>query len=237
MTPAAAPRARHARRTRALPPAFYDRETAVVARELLGAVLECHTPDGLASGIIVETEAYLGPHDPACHAVAGLTARTRHLHGPPGVAYVYRIYGAHWCVNAVTQPEGVGSAVLVRALEPLDGVDLMRARRTTARRDRDLANGPGKLCAALGIDSRHDGLPLRDGPLVIRAATPVAPDDIVVTPRIGISRAAAWPLRYFVRGSLFVSPTPRHFPQRSWTHEGTPSGFLSGRDGLRSRRA
>jgi DNA-3-methyladenine glycosylase len=212
----------------AFPPAFYDRDPRVVARELLGAVLACRTPDGVASGRVVETEAYLGPHDPACHAVAGRTARTWHLHGPPGVAYVYRIYGLHWCVNAVTLPEGVGSAVLVRALEPLDGVALMRARRPGVRRDQDLTNGPGKLCVALGIDARFDGRPLDGraprggaendaGALTLRAGAPVSDDAVVVTPRIGITRAADWPLRYFVADSAFVSRTPPAFPRARYS--------------------
>jgi DNA-3-methyladenine glycosylase len=203
-------------------PDFYDRDPRLVARELLGAVLECRTPEGLASGRIVEAEAYLGPHDPACHAVAGRTARTWHLHGPPGVAYVYRIYGMHWCFNAVTLPEGVGSAVLVRAVEPLAGLPLMRARRAlrvaTTRAERELTNGPGKLCAALGIDGRHDGLWLDGagndaGALALRAGAPVADDAVLVTPRIGITRAADWPLRYLVADSPFVSRTPAAFPR------------------------
>jgi DNA-3-methyladenine glycosylase len=206
------------------PPAFYDRDPRRVARELLGAVLECRTPAGVASGRVVETEAYLGPHDPACHAVAGRTRRTWHLHGPPGVAYVYRIYGAHWCVNAVTLPEGIGSAVLVRAIVPLGGIDLMRARRaspsaTRERSDRDLTNGPGKLCAALGITGALDGLPL-DGTASAAGALVLCPDagyadaDVVVTPRIGITRAADWALRYVVRGEPFASRTPAAFFRR-----------------------
>jgi DNA-3-methyladenine glycosylase len=181
---------------------------------MLGAILECTTDDGVASGRIVETEAYLGPHDPACHAVAGLTPRTRDLHGPPGIAYVYRIYGMHWCFNAVTEAAGVGAAVLVRAVEPIEGVELMRARRPRARRDRDLTNGPGKLCAALGISGAHSGLALQRAPLVVRPGAPVRDADVFVTPRIGITRAAEWPLRYCVRDSEFVSATPSHF-QRS----------------------
>lgn len=209
-----------------------------MARELLGAVLECRTPAGTVAGRIVETEAYLGPHDPACHAVAGRTARTWHLHGPPGRAYVYRIYGLHWCFNAVTLPEGVGSAVLVRAVEPLGDLALARARRPGVRRDADLTNGPGKLCAALGLDARFDGASLDgtvlDGTppdvpptsdplggagngayaLTLRPAAAIPDDAVVVTPRIGITRAADWPLRYLVRDSAYVSRTPRGFYRR-----------------------
>jgi len=194
-----------ARSGRALPIAFYDRPTEQVARDLLGAVLECTTPMGTASGRIVETEAYLGPDDPACHAVAGLTERTRHLHGPPGIAYVYFIYGVHWCFNAVTREQGHGSAVLVRAVEPVAGVQLMRERRGAVRRDIDLTNGPGKLCQALGIDGSLDGSRLSQGPLRILAGDVVDDTQVEVTPRIGITRAADWPLRWLVRGNPYVS--------------------------------
>ncbi len=200
----------------ALEPAFYDRPTERVARDLLGAVMECDGPDGTSSGRIVETEAYLGPHDAACHAVAGRTQRTWHLHGPAGVAYVYRIYGMYWCFNAVTGPEGQGSAVLVRALEPVDGVALMRRRRPTARRDCDLTNGPGKLCLALGIDGSHDGSTLDRPPLLVRQGQPVPDADVLVSPRIGITRAADWPLRWFVRDNEYVSRTPRAFMQQPY---------------------
>ena len=184
---------------------FYDRETEIVARELLGAVLECRTEEGLASGIIVETEAYIGEHDAACHAAVGRTRRTEPLYGPPGNAYVYFIYGMHWCINAVTRGEGLPSAVLIRALEPLDGLSLMRRRRRKARSDRELTNGPGKLCAALGIDRRMNGLPLQRYPIVIRGGDRVGDGDVETTPRIGITQAADWPLRFFVRGNPFVS--------------------------------
>ena len=211
--------ARSARRSRFGPPLprdFYDRATELVARDMLGAVLECTTPDGVASGRIVETEAYLGEHDDACHAVVGRTRRTEPLYGAPGTAYVYLIYGMHWCMNAVTRAEGLPSAVLVRALEPIDGVELMRERRGAPRRDVDLTNGPGKLCRALGIVGAHDGTSLLRGPLVVRAGDPVADADVEVSPRIGITRAADWPLRYYLRGHPWVSRAPGHFFRRPY---------------------
>lgn len=194
---AASARARPSRRP--LPASFYDRETEQVARELLGAVLEHRTADGVARGRIIETEAYLGPHDPACHAAVGLTPRNRHLHGPPGTAYVYFIYGLHWCVNAVTREVGHGSAVLIRAIEPVTGIELMRRRRGVLR-DADLANGPAKLCQALAITGALDGVRLDRGPLRILAGAPVPDEYVVAGPRVGISKAVDWPLRFRVRG-------------------------------------
>jgi DNA-3-methyladenine glycosylase len=182
-----------------LPPAFYDRDAAVVARDLLGAVLRHETSEGVVSGRIVETEAYLGPHDPASHSAVGRTARTWHMFGPPGTAYVYFIYGMHWCVNAVTGADGYGAAVLIRAVEPIEGVSVMRARRPKARCDRDLANGPGKVCAALGITREHDGQPLTgETALTICAGEAVADERVAVGPRIGISKAVDWPARFLV---------------------------------------
>lgn len=213
----AAPRARRPRLGAPLSHAFYDRPTETVSRELLGAVLECETSEGVTRGVIVETEAYLGPHDPACHAVAGLTSRTEHLFGPPGRSYVYLIYGMYWCFNAVTRERGHGSAVLVRAVSPTDGLELMRRRRPKAKRDRDLTNGPGKLCLAMGIDGDMSGCSLRAGPVVIRRGADVPDDDVVVTPRIGITRAAEWPLRYHVRGDPYVSATPPSFTRTRYT--------------------
>ncbi len=211
MTSSAAQHARRPGRRTVLPARFYARDTETVARELLGAVLECRTPQGVAGGRIVETEAYLGEHDAACHAAAGLTARTAPLYGPPGTAYVYFVYGMHWCVNAVTRPRGEPSAVLIRAVEPVQGLALMRRRRGAVRRDPDLTNGPAKLCEALGIDARHNTGSLQRAPLVIRAGTPVSDADVVVTPRIGIRRAADWPLRFAVAGSPYVSRAPSGF--------------------------
>lgn len=195
--------------SRILPRRFYDRDTEIVAREMLGAIVECETDAGRASGIIVETEAYVGEHDPACHAAAGRTRRTEPLYGPPGLSYVYFIYGVHWCFNAVTRAKGLPSAVLVRAVEPLDGIELMKKRRGPAVHGVNLTNGPGKLCAALGIDGNMNGLPLQRGPLVIREGERVAAARIVTTSRIGISKAADWKLRYYVRDNPWVSRTIR----------------------------
>ncbi len=191
-----------------LPADFYSRDTELVARDMLGAILECSTPEGVASGRIVETEAYLGEHDPACHAAVGRTARTSPLYGPPGTAYVYFIYGMHWCVNAVTRAHGLPSAVLIRALEPLNGVDLMRRRRPGARRSEDLTSGPARLCSALGITGAHNGTSLQRPPLLVRRGEPVPDAAVQTTPRIGITKAADWPLRWIVAGNPYVSGRP-----------------------------
>ena len=191
-----------------LPRLFYDREADLVARDLLGAILEHRTEDGTVRGRIVEVEAYMGPHDPACHAAAGLTQRTRALFGPPGSAYVYFIYGNHWCVNAVTREAGYGAAVLIRALEPLSGLALMRRRRPAARDDHELANGPGKLCAALGIDARQNEVSLQMGALRILSASGVEEAAVRVSPRVGITKAAAEMLRYFIADNAYVSRVP-----------------------------
>lgn len=172
-------------------------------------MLVCRTELGLTAGRIVETEAYVGEHDLACHAAAGRTTRTDPLYGEPGTSYVYFVYGVHWCFNAVTRPAGLPSAVLVRAVEPLDGVTLMRARRVAARRDVDLTNGPGKLCQAMGITGAHNRLTLQRPPIQIVRGEPVADRDVEVTPRIGITQCADWPLRWVISGNPYVSRAPR----------------------------
>ena len=212
----AASTARRSRLGAPLSASFYDRPTEVVARELLGAVMQGATPEGVTRATIVETEAYLGPHDPACHAAAGVTARTKPLFGAPGTAYVYFIYGMYWCFNAVTRERGHGSAVLVRAVHPVAGLELMRQRRARVRRDRDLTNGPGKLCLAMSIVGSVSGTSLRTGPVVIRAGHAVPDTDVIVTARIGITKAADWPLRYLVRDDPFVSATPAEFTRRAY---------------------
>ena len=204
MTRAAAQPARRRVWGKPLPRQFYNRATELVARELLGAVLERRSREGVTRGRIVETEAYLGPHDPACHAAAGLTERNRCLFGPPGTAYVYFIYGIHWCVNAVTRERGFGSAVLIRALEPMSGMELMVARRGLSD-IHALTSGPAKLCEALDITGALDGVRLERGPLRILAGEPVPDEQVVVTSRIGIRKAADWPLRFVIQGSPFVS--------------------------------
>jgi DNA-3-methyladenine glycosylase len=162
------------------------------------------------SGRIVETEAYLGPHDPASHAAEriGRTRRNTSMFAAPGTAYVYRIYGVHWCLNAVTMRIDYPSAVLIRALEPADGIAVMRRRRwpdAPAGSDRLIASGPGKLAAALGITGELDGHDLLQPPLFIEPGEPVEDTKVVVGPRIGITQAADWPLRYWVAECPWVS--------------------------------
>ena len=156
------------------------------------------------AGRIVETEAYVGPDDPACHAYGGRrTARTEWLYGPPGSAYIYFTYGMHWCLNAVTGNEGYPAAVLIRALEPVAGLPTMRRRRGPVP-DRALCAGPARLCAALGITGRLNGAALQEGPLrIVRMAR--VRREITTTPRIGISRATDWPLRYVLANSPWAS--------------------------------
>ena len=182
---------------RILPRSFYARATVEVARGLLGKVLV----HGVTAGIIVETEAYLGGEDLAAHSARGLTARTRVIFGPPGHAYVYLIYGMYECLNLVAEPDGRPGCVLIRALEPVSGVELMQARRGAIRKVAQLANGPGKLTLALGITRAHNGADVTRGSLVVREAAGTGDREIEVTPRIGITRSAELPLRFVLLGS------------------------------------
>jgi DNA-3-methyladenine glycosylase len=184
--------------------AFYDRATIDVSRDLLGKVL-VHGP---TAGIIVETEAYLGGEDLASHSARGVTERTRVIFGPPGHAYVYFIYGMYECLNLVAEPEGVPGCVLIRALEPVAGIELMRQRRPAARKVEDLASGPGKLTLAMAITRAQNGADVTRGALVIRQPREKRHVDIVVTPRIGITKCEDLPLRFVVQGSRFVSGKP-----------------------------
>jgi DNA-3-methyladenine glycosylase len=193
-----------------LPRSFYEPGAAGVAMELLGHWLIHRTPQGVAGGVIVETEAYV-IGDPASHFYTGITPRNRVIWGEPGFSYVYFIYGMHYCFNTVCHPAGSAEAVLVRAIEPTFGRDVIVNNRATAH-PRNLTNGPARLCAALGIDKSCDGLDLcapgaaltvARNPEVARTRDELGP--VVTTTRIGINKAADWPLRFYLSGSRFVS--------------------------------
>ncbi len=193
-----------------LPRRFYFHDTVTVARSLLGCVLWRRAGRSLLAARIVETEAYLGANDAASHARRGLrSARNQSMYLEGGHAYVYFTYGMHWCLNVVTQEADIAEAVLLRAAQPLRGIDKMRERRPKAKRDFDLMNGPGKLCAALEIDRSLDGESLRGTRLYITDRDiEVGDHEIAVTPRIGIegaTGAAHWPLRFLLRDNLYVS--------------------------------
>jgi DNA-3-methyladenine glycosylase len=183
------------------PRAFYNRPVIEVARALLGTVLV----HGGTAGRVVETEAYLGLQDRAAHSWRGITPRTRVMFGEPGHAYVYLIYGMYECLNVVAEPPGSPGCVLIRALEPLEGLPRMRRRRPAVRGIEDLANGPGKLTLALGISRRHNGVDLTRGSLTIHPPAHPEKFQIGVSPRIGIKHCADWPLRFFIEGNRFVS--------------------------------
>lgn len=189
---------------RPLRQSFYDREPAVVARELLGALLIHNSEDGMTVGRIVETEAYLAENDTACHAYRGMTRRNASMFGPPGMAYVYAIH-SRWCLNAVTQPAGTASAVLIRAVEPIEGHELM-AQRRGRERELELCRGPGRLCQAFAVDRRFDGSELfGDGPLWIASGSPLSESETGVSTRIGVTSAQDLELRFFHRNCRFVS--------------------------------
>ena len=178
-------------------------ETRALARALLGRVLVRASDDGVTAGRIVETEAYL-PGDPACHAFRGMTARNATLFGPPHRAYVYLIYGTSYCFNLSSEPDGKGAGVLVRALEPIEGLELMERRRAT-HTQRDLCRGPGRLCRALAIDRAFDGTdPFTDARLWLAYAG-VLGARIRRSPRIGVTAAAERRLRFYAAGSPYVS--------------------------------
>ena len=178
-----------------LPPSFFEKPTLAVAHDLIGTRLVHETDEGTAAGVIVEVEAYLGPHDLAAHSARGLTARTRVMFGPPGHAYIYLIYGMYYCMNVVTQAEGTASAVLLRAIEPVANVD----GRT---------QGPGLLCRAMCIDKQLNGHDLLSDDFYIAADDATPRITIVKRPRIGVDYAGQWArrlLRFYMRGNVYVS--------------------------------
>lgn len=213
-----------ARETFGSPPAraFYDRDAVTVARDLLNGVLVRVLPEGVVAGRITETEAYT-QEDPSSHSFGGKRTRNTAMFGAPGHAYIYYIYGAHYCLNAVTGAEGVGEAVLIRALEPLVGVELMQLRRgltetapprteaaaerARLRRLQTLCGGPGRLCQAFGLDQTFNGADLTLGPplWIAPPRDPADPEAILATPRIGISRAQDYLWRFTLRGDPFTS--------------------------------
>jgi DNA-3-methyladenine glycosylase len=193
------------RRAATLPVAFFRRPAEVVAAELLGMVLVSSVGGELTEGRIVETEAYLGYDDPASHGyLHRRNARNEALFGPPGSWYVYLSYGMHWCANLVCQRVGLASAVLLRALEPLTGLETMRQRRGCVP-DRELCSGPGKLSQALGITRDLDGSRMPGSVVVVRRPDSIEEIAIAATPRIGITKAADWPLRFHLARSPWTS--------------------------------
>ena len=189
-----------------LPHSFYEQKTIDVAKQLLGKYLVRKHPEGKTIGRIVETEAYIGPQDLACHASRGRTARTEVMFGPAGRAYVYFIYGFYNMLNLVTEATNYPAAVLIRAVEPMDGIELMKTRRQNGSL-RNLASGPGKLCQAFAVDRTLNGADLSGNALYVEDRSEPAAK-IRATPRIGVDYAGKWkskPYRFLIRGSEFVS--------------------------------
>lgn len=191
--------------------AFFDRPAKSVAPDLLGARLVSTVGGRGATGVIVEVEAYTGPDDPASHAAAriGRTRRNSPMFGPPGTAYIYLSYGMHWCLNVVTGAIGDPCAVLLRGVDPIEGLAVMVARRG---RERDLTSGPGRVGQAFGITDVLNAHDFSSPPLRLLPGWPIPPESIEVSPRVGVSRAQDWPLRFSVRGNASVS----------WAHRSSP---------------
>jgi DNA-3-methyladenine glycosylase len=208
--------------TGVLPRDFFARSSLEVAPDLLGCVIAHQTAEGLVAVMLTEVEAYDGEADPASHAYHGRTARNAVMFGPPGHVYVYFTYGMHFCMNLVCRPEHGASAVLLRAGRVIEGVPLATARRSrhltrTLPREVDLARGPARLCEALSVDLSHDGADASDPASPLRALpapAPVPAADISTGPRVGISRAADVPWRFWITGEPTVSPYRAHVPRR-----------------------
>jgi len=206
-----------------LPREFFLRDAASVARDLLGTCLRSTVGGVEVEGVVVETEAYLGPEDPASHAAEriGRTPRNESMHGPPGRAYVYRSYGIHWCLNVVTGEEGFPAAVLLRALAIIRGQEQARERRGGRE---PLCAGPGRLSQALGVTGVLDGHPLATPPLELLRGWPVPDERVAVSGRVGIREAAHWPLRFYLLDHPEVSRGPRGGASTPLTLPGRPPG-------------
>jgi DNA-3-methyladenine glycosylase len=193
--------------SRKLPRSFYNRPTLDVARDLLGKIIVCNFPQGRLEARIVEVEAYIGEDDPACHAAPGLTARNRVMYGRPGFSYVYFIYGMYHCFNIVTEREGFPAAVLLRAAEPVGGLEIMK-QNSPRSRIATILSGPGKFCRAFGLTGKHSGVDLTGNMIYLRDA-PAPECDIVITRRVGIKKGVDLSYRFYLGGSNAVSG-PRH---------------------------
>jgi len=192
-----------------LPPDFYQSPTLTLARSLIGKVLVRAHEGRQLKGRIVEVEAYHQDGDRAAHSYSGQTRRNAVMFGPPGFLYVYFIYGMHYCMNVVTEEDGVGAAVLIRALEPLEGIETMRALRGPQIKTRDLTNGPAKCCQAFAIDRKADGWPLNGSQLFLEDSEPLATNPIGTSKRIGITKSTELPWRFYVKDNIFVSKHPQ----------------------------
>ena len=195
---------------------FFRQDTVTLAQKLLGHLLVHRTPEGVTAGMIVETEAYVGAIDKACHAYKNRSERTEIMYHDGGYAYVYLIYGMHCCFNVVTGPPGEGNAVLIRALEPVEGLALMAERRGTADR-RLLCSGPGRLCRAMGIGMEYYGQDLFSGSLRLEEYRAFSPEEIGVSPRVNVDYAAEYRdrlWRFFLKDSPYVSSVPRRYAAR-----------------------
>lgn len=186
-----------------LPLEFYLQKTEIVAQKLLGKTLVFEGPDGLVSGYIVETEAYLGFDDQACHGARGMTQRNKSMFLEAGRVYVYQIYGMYYCLNLVTQIAGIPEAVLIRAVEPLNGIEVMKKNRHI-NKEKNLCSGPGKLCQAFGITKEQDGWFTTKGMLYV-LIDGLQNFDMVTTTRIGITKDADLSLRYYIKGNQYIS--------------------------------
>jgi len=188
-----------------LPFSFYNRPVLHVAKDLLGKILLRKQNGKILSGKIVETEAYHETNDPSCHAHRGKTRRNAVMFGPPGHLYVYFTYGMHYCMNVVAEAEGIAAAVLIRALEPLSGIELMKSRRDEKFKEKDLCNGPAKLCQAFAITTKENGISLLENKIWIADSELVSSKQIAVSPRIGISSGQELPWRFYLKDNHFVS--------------------------------